>query len=242
MRVVALIQARMGSSRLPGKVLQEICGESMLAHVVHRTQRIHGIAEVVVATSDQGGDSAVVAECKRLNVQVFCGSEEDVLDRFYQAALRHEAQAVLRITSDCPLLDPAVATRVVQLFLQQRPDYASNTLNRTYPRGLDAEAMTQEALACAWREATEVYQRAHVTPYLYEHPDRFRLLGVTAEADFSSHRWTVDTPEDLEFVRALYKRLGNDSFRWQEALKVLEGEPSLSKLNRHIQQKPLEQC
>lgn len=227
----------MGSSRLPGKVLQEIGGESMLAHAVHRTQRIHGIAEVVVATSDRQEDQAVAAECKRLNVQVFCGSENDVLDRFYKAASLYQAQAVLRITSDCPLLDPAVATQVIQAFCKERPDYASNTLVRTYPRGLDTEVMSMEALARAWREATDAYQRAHVTPYLYEHPELFRLLSVEGDPDYSHHRWTVDTAEDLAVVREVYARLGDSSFFWREVLTLLEKEPQLAQVNRHVRQK-----
>jgi spore coat polysaccharide biosynthesis protein SpsF len=163
-----------------------------------------------------------------------------VLDRYYKAALDRRAEAIVRITSDCPLIDPDVIDRVVQAFLDARPDYASNLLERTYPRGLDTEVMTLSALERAWRQATESYQRIHVTPYLYQNPNQLKLLSVTNDRDYSDYRWTVDMPEDLAFVREVYKRLGNDdSVGWIDVLAVLEQEPALAKLNLAVQQKKL---
>jgi spore coat polysaccharide biosynthesis protein SpsF len=239
-KTVAIIQARMGSTRLPGKVLKDIHGETMLARVVRRTQRAGNLDEVVVATTVEPGDEPIVAECARLKVYVFRGSEEDVLDRYYKAARAHRADVVVRITSDCPLIEPEVIDRVVGAFLDARPDYASNTMERTYPRGLDIEVMTMAALERAWVEASEPYQRIHVTPYFYQNPDIFRLLSVRHRAALGEYRWTVDTPEDLAFVRQVYGYLGNGgAFSWREVLDLLDRKPELMALNREIRQKAL---
>lgn len=240
MKIVAVIQARMGSSRLPGKVLADVAGRSMLARVCDRLDRAATLDTIVVATTDAAADRPVVAECRRLGVACFRGSEEDVLDRFHRAATCHRAEAVVRITADCPLIDPEVVDRVVRAFLTARPDYASNTLVRTWPRGLDTEVIAAAALARAARQASERYQRVHVTPYLYQHPERFKLLPVTGRQDFAGHRWTVDLADDLRLVRAVYRRLGSErAFSWREVLQLLADEPALTGLNAHVRQKQL---
>ncbi len=194
----------------------------------------------MIATTKDSRDDVIVDECGRLEVECFRGEELDVLDRYYQAALSVSAGVVVRITSDCPLVDPEVTDLVIRTFLDQRPDYASNTMIRTYPRGLDTEVMTSDALARAWREAHRDYQRVHVTPYLYENPGIFKTLQVTAEQDHSDYRWTLDTPEDLAFLRAVYGRVGNDDhLHWRDLLNLLEHEPALVELNRHITMKAL---
>jgi len=240
-RVVAVIQARMGSTRLPGKVLRDIGGQTMLARVVRRVQRATLLDEVVVATTTESVDDAIVIECEDLGVPVFRGDEEDVLDRFYWAARAYQAQIVVRITADCPLISPQIIDRVVGAFLDAEPDYASNcTLEHTYPRGLDTEVMTMAVLEHAWYEAAERYQRVHVTPYLYQNPGLFRLLSVTNDQDYSGYRWTVDTPEDLKFVCAVYNRLGSTGdFSWMDVLALLAQEPALAEMNRDIRQKSL---
>lgn len=239
-RIVAIIQARMGSTRLPGKVLADVAGRTMLARVVRRVRRAGRLDEVVVATTTAAGDEPVVEHCQRLGVACFRGQEDDVLDRYYRAATAHAADAVVRITSDCPLIDPEVIDRVVGAFLDRQPDYASNTLRRTWPRGLDTEVTTTAALSRAWREAAEPYQRVHVTPYLYQHPEHFTLLAVTGEEDLSAGRWTVDTGEDLDFVRAVCERMGGeDGFSWREVHRLLGDEPSLAERNRHVRHKRL---
>jgi spore coat polysaccharide biosynthesis protein SpsF len=241
-KFAVIIQARMGSARLPGKVLIDLGGKSVLARVISRLRRATLVDEIVVATTDCAPDDAVVRECDRLGVEVFRGSENDVLDRYYQAALLTTAEAIVRITSDCPLIDPQITDDTIRSFLDLRPDYASNALHRTYPRGLDTEVMTRDALACAWREAHLPYQRAHVTPYLYENPTRFAILAINGNVDYSDHRWTLDTPEDLAFIRALYDRLdNNDDFTWRDALAVLQREPELVELNRGVMQKALQE-
>ncbi len=211
----------------------------MLWYVVERTRGAKTLDEVIVATTTQSSDAAIVAFCRELGVACFRGSEEDVLDRYYQAALQHKPDAVVRITSDCPLIDPEIVDKVVETFLFQKPDYASNSLVRTYPRGLDTEVMTFGALERAWSNARQPYQRSHVTPYLYENPAKFNLLSVTGEQDHSEYRWTVDTPEDLEFVRALYARLDGKLCLFGDVLRLLEREPELAEINRAISQKEL---
>jgi spore coat polysaccharide biosynthesis protein SpsF len=242
MKVAAIIQARMGSTRLPGKVLKDLGGESVLARVVGRVSRAKLVDEVVVATTHLPEDDVIVSECRRLGVRFFRGEVRDVLDRYFRAAQEVMAEAIVRITSDCPLIEPEITDKTIQAFIDQRPDYASNVLQRTYPRGLDTEIMTSDALARSHREAKAPYEREHVTPYIYENPGVFTLLSVKGEKDFSSHRWTVDEPEDLLFLRAVYEAMNNrDYFSWLDVLSLLERDPSLVELNRHVMQKTLHQ-
>lgn len=230
----------MGSTRLPGKVLMDLGGETVLARVVSRVRRATLVNEIVVATTDSVADDAIIRECRRLDVASFRGSENDVLDRYYQAARLCAAHTLVRITSDCPLIDAQLVDETIRLFQQQRGDYASDTCPRTYPRGLDVEVFTMTALEQAWCDAREPYQREHVTPYFYEHPELFRLVSQRGRIDYSQYRWTLDTAEDLELLRAIYARFGNkDDFSWSEALQVLEREPELAELNSHVNQKAL---
>ena len=241
MKVVAVIQARMGSSRLPGKVMMDLAGKPMLAWVVERVWQASSIDVAVVATTMEGQDNAIVRLCDYRWWPSFRGSEDDVLDRFYWAAREYHADAVVRICADCPLIDPEVIDLVVQAFRDERVDYASNTMIRTYPRGLDVSVTSMDALSRAWHEAAELHQRAHVTAYVYRHPELFRLLAVTGDEDYSSYRWTVDEPADLDFVRAIYDRLGHlDTFGWRDVLEVLAREPELAELNSQVNQKELE--
>ena len=242
MKVAAIIQARMGSTRLPGKVLIDLGGETALARVVRRLSRADLIDEIVVATTTSTADNAIVAECERLSVRAFRGEEDDVLDRYYHAAKWVGADTIVRITSDCPLIDAEVTEHTIRAFLSCKHDYASNALHRTYPRGLDTEVMTGDALTHVWEEARFSYQRAHVTPYIYENPDRFDILAVRGTADYCDYRWTLDTTEDLTFIRAIYERMGNDdSFSWRDVLALLEREPELIELNRDVRQKALQE-
>ena len=232
----------MGSTRLPGKVLQDVAGMTMLQRVVERARRSQHSSSTMVATTTLDRDTAIVSECEALGVAVFRGPEDDVLDRYYRAAKSADADAVVRVTSDCPLLDPEVLDRVVQTYLQDGPDYASNTVERTYPRGLDVEIFSMHSLESAWQEASDPADRVHVTPYFYRNPDRFRNIQVTADRDFSGLRWTVDTTEDLTLVRRVYETLGADrDFSWLEVVDLFKREPSLSAINANIEQKKLEE-
>jgi len=238
MKIVAIVQARMGSSRLPRKVLKDLGGATVLDRVLNRLGRSRLIQESLVATTIEPADDAIVEHCERTGRKVFCGSEQDVLDRYYQAAKYVNADVVVRITSDCPVIDPEVTDATVHAFLDRHADYASNVLVRTYPRGLDTEVMTVQALERAWRESTKPYEREHVTPYIYENPQEFKLHGIENDTDCSGHRWTVDTPEDLQLLRAIYERFGGrDDFGWREVLKLVESDPSLAEINRNVVQK-----
>jgi spore coat polysaccharide biosynthesis protein SpsF len=239
MSTVAIIQARMGSERLPGKVLVDIVGEPMLAHVVTRTDRARMVDRVVVATTDASADDPVEVLCRRRGWACFRGSEGDVLDRYYQAAVEHAAATVVRITGDCPLIDPGEIDRVVREYRSGGPfDYTSNWLPpRTFPRGLDTEAFRFDALGRAWREDDNPAWREHVTQYIRRHPERFRLRAVVDDMDRSAIRWTVDTAEDLELVQTMFEHFGHDRFSWRDALAAYEAHPAWARLNRDVAQK-----
>lgn len=236
-KVVAVIQARMGSSRLPGKSMADIEGHPMLWHVVRRAQRATLLNEVVVATSELPGDDAIADFCSREGIQCFRGSENDVLDRYYQAARARSADVVVRITGDCPLIDPGVIDKVVESFLTADYDYVSNTLVRTYPDGLDTEVFSFQALEEAWKQATRPSDREHVTPYL--HSQKFRTGGVEND-ETRSHkklRWTVDEVADLEFVREVYaglRRKQKTDFGMREILAYLDENTELQSFNASI--------
>jgi spore coat polysaccharide biosynthesis protein SpsF len=237
-RTVAIIQARTGSSRLPGKVLMPLLGIPILTHIVERTRRAHLVDEVVVATTGLPSDDAIESLARTSGWALVRGSETDLLDRYLAAARAHAAEIVVRITSDCPLIDPELIDDVVRALTETAADYASNSLEpRTYPRGLDVEAMTRETLERAAIEDTNQARREHATPYIYRHPERFRLRGIANPVDLSDHRWTVDTPEDFALVRRIYDALGRDDFGWREALAVVEAHPEWSDINRHVRQK-----
>ena len=183
----------------------------------------------------------IIRECRHLKVEYFRGSENDVLDRYYRAARAGAAGVVVRITSDCPVIDPQLVDETIEVFQQQRGDYASNVFPRTYPRGLDTEVFTTAALEQAWRDAHEPYQREHVTPYFYQHPELFRLASMHGQVDYSQYRWTLDTAEDLELLRAIYAHFSNqDDFSWREVIQLMEREPELAELNSHVIQKALQ--
>ena len=232
MKTVALIQARMSSTRLPGKVLVDISGKPMLGRVVCRVRRAHSLDEVAVATSTSPADDAVAEYCKRENIVCHRGSEHDVLDRFYQAAVRLGAQVIVRITADCPLIDPEVIDRVVRVRREGDWEYTSNTLRPTYPDGLDVEAFTFAALERAWREANKPAEREHVTSFLRIVPD-LRMINVENDIDLSPRalRWTVDDPKDLDFVLAIYAALAEKpDFVARDVLALLDHQPELQRL------------
>lgn len=240
MKVVAVVQARMESTRLPGKVLMDIEGQTMLSRVVHRVRQAEQLDDVVVATTDRTADTAIVEACGQLGVAVYQGDSDDVLDRYYQAVKQHEARVVVRVTADCPLIDPEIIDQVVTVFLEDGADYASNTLTRSYPRGLDVELFSTAALERAWREADHQHEREHVTPYFYQNPKLFKLKAVAHAEDLSHLRWTVDREEDLELVRELYRRIPVDHIvPWQEIVALIYQEPDLLTINSHVQQKAL---
>jgi spore coat polysaccharide biosynthesis protein SpsF (cytidylyltransferase family) len=238
-RVLAVVQARLGSTRLPGKALMDIAGRAMVAHVIARTLAVPGVDETVLATTVDPADDALVDLARSLGVLWIRGSVEDVLDRFHSALLEYPAGAILRVTADCPLLDPEVSGLVVRDYLEHREeaDYASNVQPATYPDGLDTEVFGAAALERAWREARLPSDREHVTTYMRDERNGFRLRNVAHREDLSMHRWTVDEPCDLEFVRAVYAELAPDGarlFGMREVLALLGARPELAALNMGI--------
>jgi spore coat polysaccharide biosynthesis protein SpsF len=239
MKVAAIIQARMGSTRLPGKVLMDLGGETTLSRVVRRLLRAASLQEVAVATTGADKDKAIVEACRRMGVACVTGSEQDVLDRYLQAAEKLGTQVIVRITSDCPLIDPELVDQVVESLIERHADFCCNVLPRTYPRGLDAEAFTKEALEKTWEVSDQPHQREHVTPLFYERPDLFRLATVRGQQEWSQYRWTLDTPEDLLLIRAIYSNFENrDDFTWREVVTLMQDSPELAAINAHVVQKP----
>ncbi len=234
MKTVAIIQARMGSTRLPNKVLADLGGKPMLAQVVARVRRARTIDEVVVATSTAPQDDAIESFCATQVISCFRGSEDDVLDRYYQTASAFKADVVVRITADCPLHDPRVIDTVVSHFDPARADYVSNTVERTYPDGLDTEVFSIAALERAWREAAWISEREHVTPYIWKHPDLFRLDQVKQSVDLSALRWTVDEPRDLALVREVYRRLEGRDFTMDDVASLVADDDVLRAVNAGI--------
>lgn len=242
MRTVVVLQARTGSTRLPGKVLMPLAGAPLLERMLERVHAAATPFETVVATTTLDEDESVRRLCRTLGVRCFSGHPDDLLDRHYRAALDARADVVVKIPTDCPLIDPHVIDRVMQAMLEAAPfcDYVSNLHPATYPDGQDVEAMTFDALAVAWREAVRPMEREHTTPFLWERPERFRLGNVIWERnlDYSmSHRWTIDYPEDYAFLAAVYDRLYDarrPAFGIDDVLALLEREPEIAAINAHL--------
>ena len=266
-RVVAIIQARMASSRLPGKVLLDIAGQPMLQRVVARTSRGSRLDAVLVATTTDSSDDPVADFCDARGIASTRGSQFDVLDRYYQAARQSGADVVVRVTADCPAIDPALIDGAVETLLggstaeecTDQFDFVANRLpppfHRSFPIGLDVEVCTFAALQRAWKEGREPVHREHVMPYLYEgvkltpaspqleagtSPRGFRIALRNHVPDYGSYRWTVDTPEDLQFMREVYVRFdGRDDFTWADLLRLVQREPGLAAINSSVQHKTL---
>lgn len=243
MKVAAIIQARMGSTRLPGKVLKKVLGKTLLEYQIERVKRAKAIDEIIIATTTKESDDQIVQLCQQLSIPYYRGSEEDVLSRYYEAATKFNVDVVVRLTSDCPIIDPNVIDKVVEHYLENkdRYDYVSNTLTRTYPRGLDTEVMSYEVLKRVHEEAKELVYREHVTAYIYHHPDQFRLCNVSNEKDESKHRWTVDTEEDFILIKNILETLYsiNPLFTLEDVIRILQDKPEWAEINAHIEQKKL---
>ena len=207
MKTIAIIQARMGSTRLPGKVLTDICGKPLIQRVIERVAAARGLDAVIVATTTDHADDILVAWCLKHSVPVFRGSEEDVLDRYWQCARQYGAEVIVRVTADDPLKDPTIIDRALQIFKgSSNIDYVSNTLEPSYPEGLDIEVVRYRALDRAAQEASLASEREHVLPFIWKRPERFALRGFNMLPNLSHWRWTVDKPADLEFARAVFTK------------------------------------
>jgi len=240
--VVAIIQARMGSSRLPGKVLKEIGGVPMLFREILRTRRAQSLGQVVVATTTDECDDSIARFCTVNGFPYSRGDPYDVLDRYYQAACLFDARVIVRLTGDCPLIDPFEIDRTVCAFYKSGADFAANRLpppwERTTPIGMDTEVVSFGALERAWQEAEEPYAREHVMPYFYEEEDRFDVALVDHEPNLGHLRLTVDTAEDLDLVRRIYDLFGNtDDFSLKDVLVLFEQYPELLTINAKVEHK-----
>lgn len=244
MTTVAIIQARMSSTRLPGKVLKEAAGRSLLDRMVERVRRASLVDKVVVATTVDPSDDQIEAFCKTLGVDVYRGSLPDVLDRYYRSAILFGADLVVRLTGDCPLIDPGLIDETIRALIDNHADFSCNRLpppfSRTYPIGLDVEVCTFHALEIAWNEAVQKHEREHVLPYLYEVPGRFKVVQIDYREDLGKLRWTVDTPEDLTLLREVYARFdGHNDFSWLEVLKLFREHPELAEINAGVVHKSM---
>lgn len=240
MKTIIIVQARMTSTRLPGKVLLPLAGEPMLVRLLERLRRVQRADGIVIATTTNASDDPIAALCAQQGVPCHRGSELDVLSRYADAARLHAADVVVRITSDCPLIDPALIDQLIAVYEEGDSDYVSNMLPSTWSYGMAVEVFSATALAQAYAEATQDAEREHVTPFIYWHPQRYRLRNVASPVALSHHRWTVDTPEDYELVRRLFDHLlpTNPHFTQADVLALLDAHPDWIAINQHVQQKP----
>lgn len=236
MRIVAIIQARLGSSRLPAKVLLKLSGKPLIHRVYERVCQIRKVDSVVVATTLDGADDRLIDFCKQARIPVFRGSTNDVLDRYYRVAKSLGADAIIRITGDCPLLDPIEIDKIVEMFLTGNFDYVSNTQPPMLPDGLDASIGSFDAFEKSWKQARLRSEREHVTQYIRNHLEMFRIGSVTYGEDLSRHRWTIDEPEDYEFISKLYEKLDQRRMfgHLGEVIQVIDTHPELASINTLI--------
>lgn len=230
----------MSSTRLPGKVLKEVLGKPLLEYHIERLQRAKKADAVIVATTENETDEPIVELCRRLNIACFRGSEVDVLSRYYYAACEAQADIVVRVTSDCPLIDPEVVNEVIEAFITCGGcDYVSNTLVRTYPRGMDTEVFSFAALEQAFKKVLSQPEREHVTPYIYNHPELFKIKYVAYTKDQSRHRWTVDTEDDFRLIEKILLEIypQKSNFTLEDVLTLFERHPDWYFINAHVKHK-----
>lgn len=234
--IFAIIQARMGSTRLPGKVMMDLCGSPVIGHVINRLKESKLIDEIIIATSVDSNNKPIIDFCQKNNVNYYVGSEDDVLDRYYKTAVDNKIDdddIIIRITSDCPLIDPFVVDKVIEEHIFSNNDYTTNVIKCTYPDGLDCEVFNFSILKDAWINANLSSQREHVTLYIRDNPDKFRLGNVENEVDLSDLRWTLDEEEDFIFINEVYKNLYKEGyfFTMDDIVKLIDEKPKLLEIN-----------
>lgn len=230
-----IIQARTGSSRLPNKVLKEICGKPMLQHIIERVKNCANVDHIIVATTEKEDDKKITSLCQEVGIECYRGSENDVLDRYYQAAHLYNPENVIRVTADCPLIDSQLIDEMIEIHVRGGYDYTSNTLVETYPDGLDAEIFKFSALEKAWKEADLASEREHVTPYIKFKGD-FKRYSVERVPSLAEKRWTVDTENDFAMVSQIYEALyrNNQYFGTDDILKFIENHKNIESINSGI--------
>lgn len=232
----AIIQARVGSTRLPEKVLFKVMDKTILEHVVERVRRAKNIGTIIVATTLRKEDLKIARIADALGVELYRGSEDDVLDRYYQAAKIFNVNRIARITADCPLIDPGIIDSVIRLYFESGADFCCNILERTFPDGEDVEVFNFKALECAWKKAGLLSEREHVTPYIKKHPSRFKLVNFKNDIDLSDKRWTLDRENDFKFIKAVIEGLypSKPDFNMKDILEFLERNPDIENVNKGI--------
>lgn len=242
-KVIAIIPTLFGSRRLPGKALIDIMGKPILQHIIERLKRCQLIDQIVLAIADEK-DSPILAFAEKHKIEHFVGDRQNILDRFYRTAEKYGADVIVRICHDKAMIDPQIVDKIIRFYLsnEKKLDYVSNTLIPSYPQGQALEVFSLETLRFAWQNAKQPYQKEHVTIYIYEHPEIFRIANVKNDKNLFHMRWTVDEKEDLEFVREIYKRLYKNGkiFSMEDILALLKKEPKLMEINKHIKPKALE--
>jgi len=235
-KATAIIQARMGSSRLPGKVLLKVMDKTILEYVVERVRKARNVGDLIIATTTKKDDLKIVNLAKKLGIKVFCGSEADVLERYYQAATLFKAKHIIRITSDCPLIDPGIIDNVIDSYFESEADYCTNSLSQTFPDGVDVELFSYGALKDAWENAKLLSEREHVTPYIKNNPDKFKIVSLKNSINLQDKRWTLDREEDFIFIRCILNKLypKNPDFGMNDIIEFLKKNPYLENINEGI--------
>lgn len=238
---MGIVQARMGSSRLPGKTLAQVLGRPMLQVLMERVLPARRINPWIIATTQLAMDDPLEELARKLEVACFRGSENDCLDRYYQAARHANAAVVVRLTGDNPLMDASFVDWAVLQFLNSDPpiDYAESSTSKRFPLGLSLEVVSFSGLEQAWKEDSDPATREHVCPYIYTHPERFRIGKLAGPHHYSHMRWTVDTEDDLRFVRTVFEDFGRVNFSWQEAAERIDEHPEWLEINRHVVQRAI---
>jgi spore coat polysaccharide biosynthesis protein SpsF len=235
MRKLIIVQARMGSSRLPGKVLKEVCGKTFLEHLIIRLRRVKQADSIVIATTTREHDNQIVDLCNKLKIHYYRGSENDVLSRYYEASVKYGADLIVRITSDCPLIDPYIVDKVISYYIgnKDQVDYVSNVLKRTFPKGMDVEVFSFSVLKEAYEEAKKDREREHVTPFIKHKPEKYHLYNIEYAMDLSHYRLTVDTPEDMELIKNIFEVLYYEkpAFTMKDILFVMENNAEWININ-----------
>lgn len=245
--IVCIMQARTGSTRLPKKILKKVKNKTILEHDIERVLEAKTLNKLVIATTEKTEDDVIVEIAEKYSVGHFRGSEDNVLSRYYFAAKKYNAEIVIRITSDCPLIDPEIIDDMVDEFIKLRSieniDYLSNKIKMTFPRGLDVEVFSFDALERTFLNATRKSEMEHVTPYIYSNPDKFRIKNYENDIDYSMYRWTLDTEEDFLLIKTIYDHLYDEKemFLFKDILEFVQNNPEISKLNEHVIQKELKE-
>ena len=238
MRKLIIVQARMTSTRLPGKVMKIVCGKPLLEHLINRLKRVKCADQIVIATTVNETEDIIVDLCKKLDISYFRGSEEDVLGRYYETAVEYGGDVIIRITSDCPVIDPDVVDYLIDFYMKnlKKYDYVTNTLKRTYPRGMDVEIVSFKALKEAHFNAYDPFDREHVTPFIRNRLTQYRLHNIKYSSDLSRYRLTVDTSEDMELIRRIFESLyvENPEFTMKDILSKMAANPEWEAINTHF--------